>query len=160
MQGIISREIFIPLFFPVFLFPNQVLEGQMGLGARFVCQYPNTFQNIFDSGSSGSFKARMLTILLGPLNYDDLSIRKKRLWNDQRSHPKASLLRSFHFHLFKTTRRMLDSPPKGSPVIWVKIYETIGKFIILKITKTKTKAQEFSDPWSLDIFLYDKYIPF
>lgn len=79
MQGIISREILIPLLFPVFSFPNHVLEGQMGQGARFGCQHPNTFQNIFDSGSSESFKARMLTILLGTLNYDDLNIRERRL---------------------------------------------------------------------------------
>lgn len=49
----------------------------------------------------------------------------------------ASLLTSCHFYFLKTTRRMLNLPPKGSCVIGVKIYETIGKTIILGVDKTK-----------------------
>lgn len=57
------------------------------------------FQNVFGSGNSGSFKARMLTILLRTLTYDGLNIRKRKPWNDQRNHQEATLLKSSVFKI-------------------------------------------------------------
>lgn len=114
----ISLEKFLFLFSSLVFFPPFMFwRNKWVKGLDLVASHPNTFHNIFDSGSSGSFKARTLTIPLRTLNYDDLNIRKRRLWKDQRSHPEASLLSSFHFHFFKTTRMMLDPPSKGSPII-------------------------------------------
>lgn len=96
MQSIIAREIFILIFFPSFSPPGKWLKEP-----DLVVSHPKTFQNIFASGSSGSFKARMLTILLRTLNYDDLNIKKKKKDDDdERSHLEATLLTSFCFLFF------------------------------------------------------------
>lgn len=132
---------------PCFFFLKSYFGGPNGLREQIWQPITQThFQNIFDSGNSGSFKARMLTILLRILKYDYLNTRKRIPWDDQREQ-EASLLKSSAFHFVFYLLR----PQTGWWMyylrkvlsFWVETYETPGQFIILKIAKVKIRTLEY-----------------